>query len=203
MGPFPVFITVKNIQETRTNCFKWFRSLVGIMSSWQLVSFKPAIMHPSWSRETGLKLLKAGGSTIASGKSLIGLEIFDLMLSILFQEKSLNYSQLIGEEFVVQRAEGFSTEFMVLKRILEYWLLLVMMSERYFAFASLTEDLYLIRSSSYILYETCLLSFIHFRYTTVPSNRACGFVLPRVCFSFPNSGLKRGYGVKDRQTRLM
>lgn len=53
------------------------------------------------------------------------------------------------------------------------------MSVRYLAFASLTEDLYLIRSSLCISYETYNLSFsMHF--LAVPANRAYGFVQPRV-----------------------
>lgn len=45
-----------------------FRSLVGIMSSWQLVGFI-LFIRPSWGRETGLKLLKEGGSLIAGEMS--------------------------------------------------------------------------------------------------------------------------------------
>ncbi len=77
-----------------------------------------AIMHLSRDKETGRKSLKAGGSSIASKKSFIGCEMFDLMLSILFKKKSLNCSQLIGEEFVVEQAEMI-TEFMVLNTILK------------------------------------------------------------------------------------
>lgn len=56
---------------------------------------------------------------IATKKYLIGCEIFELMLSVLFGKKSFNWSRLIWEEFVVQEAEGLITEFMVLNRILK------------------------------------------------------------------------------------
>lgn len=63
-------------------------------------------MCPSWGKE-GLKLLKAEGSSIMSGKSLIVWEIFDLYCQFSSEKKSLSWPQLIGEEFAVLRTEGF------------------------------------------------------------------------------------------------
>lgn len=99
-------------------------------------------------------------------KSVIESEIFDLTLSILFTKKK---KKLLTADWGA----------------LQLRLLLVMMSGRCFAFASLTADWYLIRSSLYILHETCSLSFIYFlsAFQQSPLVKCVDSFSQGVCFS--------------------